>query len=47
MNAATPEAAPRLEDVNLIVYDFALYGSSEERTRLLQRWDAEIGSLAQ
>jgi iron(III) transport system substrate-binding protein len=47
VNAATPDAAPRLEDVNLIDYDFALYGSSEERTRLLQRWDAEIGSLAQ
>ena len=47
VNAATPEAAPRLEDIELIDYDFALYGSSEERTRLLQRWDAEIGSLPQ
>ncbi len=47
MNAATPEAAPRLEDITLIDYDFALYGSSEERTRLLERWDADIGSLSQ
>jgi iron(III) transport system substrate-binding protein len=47
VNAATPEAAPRLEDIRLIDYDFALYGSSEERTRLLERWDAEIGSLPQ
>lgn len=47
VNSATPEAAPRLEEITLIDYDFALYGSSEERTRLLQRWDAEIGSLAQ
>ncbi|PWK59182.1 ABC transporter substrate-binding protein [Roseicyclus mahoneyensis] len=47
VNSVTPDAAPRLEDVNLIDYDFALYGSSEERTRLLQRWDAEIGSLPQ
>ena len=47
VNAATPEAAPRLEEITLIDYDFALYGSSEERTRLLQRWDAEIGSLPQ
>jgi iron(III) transport system substrate-binding protein len=46
-NAATPEAAPRLEDIKLIDYNFALYGSSEERTRLLSRWDAEIGSLPQ
>ncbi|UWQ95307.1 ABC transporter substrate-binding protein [Rhodobacteraceae bacterium M385] len=47
LNAATPEASPRLEDITLIDYNFALYGSSEERTRLLQRWDADIGSLAQ
>ena len=47
VNAATPDAAPRLEDIKLIDYDFAKYGSSEERTRLLARWDAEIGSLPQ
>jgi iron(III) transport system substrate-binding protein len=46
-SAATPEAAPNLEDIKLIDYDFAKYGSSEERTRLLARWDAEIGSLPQ
>jgi iron(III) transport system substrate-binding protein len=44
-NAATPPEAPDLDDIRLIDYDFALYGSSEERTRLLERWDAEIGSL--
>ncbi len=43
--AATPPEAPRLADIKLIDYDFAKYGSSEERTRLLARWDAEIGSL--
>ncbi len=47
VNSVTPPEAPRLEDITLIDYNFALYGSSEERTRLLQRWDAEIGSLAQ
>jgi iron(III) transport system substrate-binding protein len=47
VGAATPDAAPRLEDIKLIDYDFAKYGSSEERTRLLQRWDADIGSLPQ
>lgn len=47
LDAATPDAAPRLEDITLIDYDFALYGSSEERTRLLERWDADIGTLAQ
>jgi len=47
VNSATPDAAPRLEEIKLIDYDFAKYGSSEERTRLLARWDAEIGSLPQ
>lgn len=47
VNAATPEEAPKLEDIKLIDYDFALYGSSEERNRLLERWDADIGSLPQ
>jgi iron(III) transport system substrate-binding protein len=45
-NAATPPEAPDLADIKLIDYDFAKYGSSDERTRLLSRWDAEIGSLA-
>ena len=47
VNAATPPEAPRLEDVKLIDYDFATFGSSETRTRLLERWDSEIGSLPQ
>lgn len=45
VNAETPPQAPRLEDITLIDYDFELYGSSEERNRLLERWDREIGSL--
>jgi iron(III) transport system substrate-binding protein len=45
VNAATPPEAPKLADVKLIDYDFARFGSSEERTRLLARWDAEIGAL--
>jgi iron(III) transport system substrate-binding protein len=44
-SAETPPEAPDLEDIKLIDYDFAKYGSSEERSRLLQRWDEEIGSL--
>lgn len=46
LNAATPPEAPDLGDIKLIDYDFARFGSSEERTRLLARWDAEIGSLS-
>ena len=44
-SAATPDAAPKLADIKLIDYDFATYGSSDTRTRLLARWDAEIGAL--
>lgn len=43
-NAQTPEQAPNLDQIKLIDYDFARFGSSEERARLLARWDAEIGS---
>lgn len=45
INAPVPEASPDLDSIQLIDYDFELYGSSEERSRLLARWDAEIGSL--
>jgi iron(III) transport system substrate-binding protein len=41
-NAPVPEQAPKLSEIKLIDYDFAKYGSSAERTRLLARWDAEI-----
>ena len=39
---------PRLPDVSnikLVDYDFAKYGSSAERRRLLAKWDAEVGAL--
>ncbi len=41
-NAPTPPEAPKLADIKLIDYDFAKYGSSAERTRLLAKWDAEV-----
>jgi len=44
MNAKAPEQAPDFAEINLIDYDFAKYGSADERARLLARWDAEIGS---
>jgi iron(III) transport system substrate-binding protein len=46
-NATSDPAAPRLSDIKLIDYDFATYGSSETRARLLARWDAEVGDPAQ
>ena len=33
--------------IKLIDYDFKKYGSSEERKRLLQKWDTEVSSLPQ
>jgi iron(III) transport system substrate-binding protein len=44
--ATPPEEAPDLEKLELIDYDFAKYGSSDERKRLLKRWDDEVGALA-
>ena len=43
--APIPAAAPKLTDIKLINYDFAKYGSSAERKRLLSRWDAEVSTL--
>lgn len=42
--AAVPAAAPKLSEIKLIPYDFAKYGSSAERKRLLAKWDAEVGN---
>ncbi len=44
-NAYVPEQAPKLSEVKLINYDFAKYGSTDERRRLLAKWDAEVKSL--
>lgn len=42
--AATDPAAPDMSTVKLIDYDFATYGSSATRERLLARWEAEVKS---
>ena len=43
--AVVPAEAPKLSDIKLINYDFAKYGSSAERTRLLTKWDKEVYAL--
>ena len=45
-NVASPVSplSPKVADIKLINYDFAKYGSSAERKRLLERWDREVGS---
>ena len=47
-NVAAPVSplSPKTADVKLINYDFAKYGTSAERKRLLERWDREVGSIA-
>jgi iron(III) transport system substrate-binding protein len=45
--AKTSPAAPDLSSIKLIDYDFALYGSSDERKRLLKKWDEEVSVLPQ
>ena len=47
-NVATPVSplSPKTADVKLVDYDFAKYGTSAERKRLLERWDREVGSIA-
>jgi iron(III) transport system substrate-binding protein len=44
-NTAVPPQAPKLSEIKLIDYDFAKYGSSAERTRLLTKWDKEVYAL--
>jgi iron(III) transport system substrate-binding protein len=39
--------APDLSTIKLIAYDFKKYGSSDERKRLLKKWDDEVASLPQ
>jgi iron(III) transport system substrate-binding protein len=44
VGSPVPPESPALDSIKLIDYDFATYGSSETRARLLSRWDAEIGA---
>jgi iron(III) transport system substrate-binding protein len=43
-SATVPPEAPKLSDMKLINYDFAKYGQSAERKRLIERWEREVGS---
>jgi iron(III) transport system substrate-binding protein len=43
-DATTDPEAPDMASVKLIDYDFATYGASETRERLLERWEADVKS---
>jgi len=45
-NVTLPPQVPPLTSIKVIPYDFAKYGSSAERKRLLERWEKEINSGA-
>ena len=47
MGAETSPSAPDLSSIKLIDYDFKKYGSSDERKRLLQKWDEDVSTLPQ
>ena len=44
--AYAPERVKALEKAKLINYDFAKYGSSAERKRLIEKWDREVKNAA-
>jgi len=46
-SAKSSPQAPDLSSIKLIDYDFAKYGSSAERKRLLKKWDDEVSVLPQ
>ncbi len=45
VNAAIPKEAIRLDEVNLIDYDFVTYGTEEMRSHLIDKWVKEIKPL--
>ncbi len=47
-NLATAKSPmmPDLTKMKLINYDFAKYGKSAERRRLIDKWEKEVGSLS-
>jgi iron(III) transport system substrate-binding protein len=45
--AQSSDKAPNMDLIKLIDYDFKKYGSSDERKRLLKKWDDEVSTLPQ
>ncbi|MGC4023881.1 MAG: ABC transporter substrate-binding protein [Mesorhizobium sp.] len=46
-NAKISDKVPDISKIKLIDYDFKKYGSTEERKRLLSKWDNDVASLPQ
>lgn len=45
-NVPLPAQVPNLADVKVIDYDFAKYGASDTRKRLLERWEKDVNNAA-
>ena len=45
--AESSDLAPNMDLIKLIDYDFKKYGSSDERKRLLSKWDNDVSTLPQ
>jgi iron(III) transport system substrate-binding protein len=43
-SVALPPQVPKLTDVKVIAYDFAKYGASDTRRRLLERWEKDVNN---
>lgn len=41
-----PPQVPNMADIKVIDYDFAKFGASDTRKRLLDRWEREVGNAA-
>ena len=44
-NAKLDPNVPDFKSIKFIAYDYAKYGSSQERKRLIGRWEREVNSL--
>jgi iron(III) transport system substrate-binding protein len=45
--AKVDQRVPDFKQIKLIKYDFAKYGSSSERKRLIEKWQKDVGTLPQ
>jgi len=45
-NVPLPAQVPNMADIKVIDYDFAKFGASETRKRLLERWEKDVNNAA-
>jgi iron(III) transport system substrate-binding protein len=46
-SAKVDPSVPDFRQIKLIKYDFAKYGSSAERKRLIEKWQKDVGTVPQ